>query len=158
MKNILSILALVVIGFTVFYYFYSPSSPVLEVPTEVSTTTTPVATTSTNVFTNSGEPTSKKVEVKMGQTGTAFNVSLKPLEILEESRCPSDVQCIQAGTVRVKVLFSSDLGTAPQEFALDRSVSTESELVKLVEVRPYPSSVARIAQGDYVFVFEVKKR
>jgi hypothetical protein len=43
-------------------------------------------------------------QLKLGQTGDFGPVNLTPVNVDEDSRCPTGVQCIWAGTVRVKVL------------------------------------------------------
>lgn len=46
-------------------------------------------------------PAFGEVTVGMGDPAHFIGVSLTPLMIAEDSRCPAGVQCIQAGTVRV---------------------------------------------------------
>lgn len=99
-----------------------------------------------------------KVEARLGQGVSALGMTVTPLEVVEESRCPQDVQCIQAGTVRVRVRLSSGLGTSGQVIALGGSMTTEAETVKLVDVTPYPSSGTQIAPESYRFTFEIARR
>src|SRR5436853_3142264 len=54
----------------------------------------PTATT-----TQSGTVT---LQAAIAQTVSGNGVSIVPLQVLEDSRCPTDVQCIQAGAVRLK--------------------------------------------------------
>lgn len=109
-------------------------------------TTTPVSTTSV------------LLKADMNQKVTGVGVSLTPLKILEDSRCPSDVQCIQAGTVRVQVRLTSASGTATQEFKLGQAVTTETQIITLTEVLPAKKSTVTLKASDYVFTFEIKKR
>lgn len=67
------------------------------------------------------------VTARMGQEVSALGVHVTPLKILEDSRCPIDVTCIQAGTVRLQAKLVSGLGTATQEFKLGQVVTTEAE-------------------------------
>ncbi len=85
-------------------------------------------------------------------------MTLTPRELLEDSRCPSDVQCIQAGTVRVRTSLTSRLGTADQVFTLNQPITTEAEEVTLVEVKPGKVSTITVKESDYRFVFSVRKR
>ncbi|MCK9351694.1 MAG: hypothetical protein WCT49_01890 [Candidatus Paceibacterota bacterium] len=98
------------------------------------------------------------VMVSIGEKKTASDVSIAPRELLEDSRCPANVQCIQAGTVRMKALMISGLGTALQEFALGKMITTEAEEVTLIEVLPAAVAGVKIEPSAYQFVFTVKKR
>jgi hypothetical protein len=94
----------------------------------------------------------------LGENVQSLGVTLTPNEVLEDSRCPKDVVCIQAGTVRVKSKLTSGQGTADQIFILNKPITTEAEEITLVQVDPYPSSKKTIAKSDYVFHFEISKR
>lgn len=102
--------------------------------------------------------TSATVSARIGQAVSALDVALTPEALLEDSRCPVDVQCIQAGTVRMRAELRSGLGTAKQVFILNQPITTEVEIVTLVAVSPEPHSGQTIAAGDYIFTFEIKKR
>lgn len=43
------------------------------------------------------------VEVRLGGTARLANLSVRPLAVLEDSRCPRDVTCIWAGRLRLRV-------------------------------------------------------
>lgn len=103
---------------------------------------------------NTGERISAGIE----QSASALGVTVTPREVLEDSRCPVDVTCIQAGTVRLRATLESGLGSAEQEFTLGEPVTTEVEEVTLVQVDPAPLSTESVGPQDYVFYFEIKKR
>ncbi len=94
----------------------------------------------------------------LGQKKTGLNVSLTPLEIVEDSRCPSDVQCIWAGTVKVRTKIESALGSSEMVLELGQSVTTEAEEITLLEVWPGKSSADVIPVSSYRLTFDVKKR
>lgn len=98
------------------------------------------------------------LQTRVGQEVSGLDVRITPLEILEDSRCPADVMCIQAGTVRVSARLLSGLGEAKQEFKLGQPVTTEAEEITLTNVSPEPKAGIKINDGDYVFHFEVAKR
>lgn len=115
--------------------------------------------TSTPSIEGSGEPQSQNVEAGIGQTVTALDVSITPTEVVEDSRCPSDVQCVQAGRVRVRAEISSGLGTATQVFLVGESITTEAEAITLLEVKPSSKlSTVTLKPSDYRFVFKIEKR
>lgn len=110
----------------------------------------PVATT-----TQQGTVT---VELALNKRSVPIQEAITLLEVTEDSRCPRDVQCIQAGTVRVKARLESGMGTATEIFTLGGTITTETEEFTLIAVRPETESQKTIAPGDYRFVFRVTKR
>lgn len=63
------------------------------------------------------------------------------LEVVEDSRCPRDVQCIQAGraVVRVRVLRDGDL--VEEELIVDgRGVTTDRGPLMVLGLEPYPDT------------------
>lgn len=99
---------------------------------------------------------SQTVSVKMNETVDIFGAKLTPVDVLEDSRCPIDVQCIQAGTVRLMVNIENNLGAAELEFTLSESVVTETQEITLIQVEPTNDSKAATNKGEYTFIFKVK--
>lgn len=102
--------------------------------------------------------TGERVSAKLGESASVLGVTVTPLEVLEDSRCPIDVECIQAGKLRIQATLQSGLGTADQEFELFEPITTEGEEVTLIQAEPVPESTVTIDEGDYTFYFEIKKR
>ena len=102
--------------------------------------------------------TSERLELKLNESGTGNGVTVAPLQLLEDSRCPLDVECIQAGTVRVRATLVSGLGTATQIFILGEPITTEGEQVILSRVLPDKESTVTVTPQEYIFIFEIKKR
>lgn len=78
--------------------------------------------------------------------------------ITEDSRCPTNVQCIHAGWVTVEVSVQKD-GESIGDFELTLGAALESQspeasfeglVIRLLEVNPYPQDPGAIEQGDYV--------
>lgn len=104
------------------------------------------------------QPETASVEVRLGETASKLGVSITPHIVLEDSRCPLDVTCIQAGTVRIHAELASALGTGWQTFELGVPITTEAEEVTMVSVSPTPHSERTIEDAEYVFRFEIRKR
>lgn len=104
------------------------------------------------------EDESVTLEARMGEQVSGLDVQITPLKLLEDSRCPTDVTCIQAGTVRLQAKLSSGLGDATQEFKLGEPITTEAETVTLISVSPEPKSTVQLKDNDYRFTFTVTKR
>lgn len=104
-----------------------------------------------------------QITTKIDQGASALGVKIVPLAILEDSRCPADVVCIQAGTVRVRALVVYAGGESEQMFVLGQRVPVGEELdadaygeVTLVDVKPYPYAGKPTAPADYKFTWEVR--
>ncbi|MEK7612258.1 MAG: hypothetical protein AAB407_02875 [Patescibacteria group bacterium] len=97
-------------------------------------------------------------EVKLGETIGFLDVKINPLELIEDSRCPIDVQCIQAGTVRVQTRIVSGLGESTMIMELNKPITTEAEEIILINVMPVAESTKTISESDYVFTFSVSKK
>lgn len=98
-------------------------------------------------------------EARLNQTVTMLNVSVTPLVIVEESRCPIGVECIQAGTVRVRAYVVGLGGSSfEQTFRLGDPVTKSGETIELIAVSPFPRANETISQNDYRFTFRVARR
>ncbi|MCR4325261.1 MAG: hypothetical protein NUV59_00425 [Patescibacteria group bacterium] len=106
----------------------------------------------------SGSLSPERIEARIGQGASAMGVKVIPLEILEDSRCPSDVTCIWAGRVRLLAELQSASGTAEREFILGQPVATGAVSITLIAVYPDTLSTVSIGQGDYRFVFELWRK
>ncbi len=111
----------------------------------ISTSTTPA-------------PQKATVTAKLGQKVSALGISITPLEVTDDSRCPQNVQCIWAGTVKLKATLESGMGTAPVTFELGFPISSEAEFVTLVSVTPAPVAGQEKDPSAYRFTFEISKR
>lgn len=98
------------------------------------------------------------LQTVIGQEVAGLNIRITPLEVVEDSRCPIDVQCIQAGTVKVRATLVGGLGSASQIFTLNTPVTTESEKITLISVSPEKESKKTIASADYRFTFTIVKK
>lgn len=73
--------------------------------------------------------------------------NVRVVELLEDSRCPVDVTCIQAGTVRVKL----EINDQEVVLALEQSQSLSGMTVTLTQVEPIPYSNRERKLEEYVF-------
>jgi len=78
-------------------------------------------------------------------------------QVVEDSRCPRDVQCIQAGTVRVRGTLGDGSRTTSQIFKLGESVTLGEKKVKLTKVEPDTISNTKIENSSYIFHFSEEK-
>lgn len=117
-------------------------------PTPATSPTTPVTPTPAG-STQSGSGT-----LALGQSSVVGGATLKPISIVEDSRCPVGVQCIQAGTVRVSMTVTANGGSTTQTFGLGKPLIARGERITLTSVTPAKSTTAA-ASADYRFTFSV---
>ena len=107
--------------------------------------------------------TQKVVKVQINQQkkviGTKFTV--KFLEMVEDSRCPSDTNCIWAGNAKIKIRVTKS-GKTAKIFELntnlaDKTVVFEGHEFKLTALTPAPRSNIRINRNGYTATLTVTK-
>jgi len=125
-------------GGVIFYYSKNNSAPSTDTPTTQN---------------ENGE-----VTISLNERADVAGITITPLSVVEDSRCPIDVNCIQAGRVRVRATLTSGLGTADQIFIIGEPITTEAEVITLTRVTPAPISTVQIKDADYRFTFKVVKQ
>ena len=76
-----------------------------------------------------------------------------PLAVLEDSRCPSDVQCISAGRLRISARIELGSGSETRELIQGEPVQLADGTLELFEVLPYAKADEPVAAEDYRFGF-----
>ena len=117
-----------------------------------SSTTVVVIGTTTPVVT-------KTLTVGIGEKAQVGAFGITPVQVLEDSRCPVNVQCIQAGTVRLRAQIVSTIeGTRTADFTLGTPISFDSNSItaKLSEVSPVTVAGNKIATSSYKFTFIIQ--
>ena len=100
-------------------------------------------------------PLNQRVTLARGEVGVidGSSIRLQFVNVTGESRCPSDVVCIQAGDAVVHIHGIDADGSADYELhAGDASRAAETRRglrVQLVDLQPYPVSTRPIAPDDY---------
>ena len=113
-------------------------------------------------------------DLKIGETatigldGSSVGPTVELAEILEDSRCPSDVTCVWAGRAHIRIIVTSSgdsLGFGTVELTLEAGdLGTEenkvvgnngSYLLTFIELAPYPISTVKLSSQDYTARLEV---
>lgn len=102
-------------------------------------------------------------EPQENEDGKLNKIKIQFLDVLEDSRCPSDVQCVWEGRAVILLKITVDNGSLrvdePKEFFINLStVLTESQskakfdghTIFLKELEPYPLSSRQIKKNDYI--------
>jgi hypothetical protein len=134
------------------------SNPLVAATTSNETTTLP-----TPVVTHPVTPTATPhaygvITLALDQVAKFADVTITPTDIIEDSRCPVNAQCIQAGTVRVSVKFTTPAGTNTQTLTLNQPVTVNGVSITLTNAQPGKKVGTTISKSDYRFTFDVQKK
>ena len=103
-----------------------------------------------------------RVRINRDAMARKGRVNIRFVALVEDSRCPRDVQCIQAGNARIRVRVTR--GGRSQVLVLDTDLRGNRPDVfaghefRLVSLTPEPASNIRINPNGYVATIEVKRR
>ena len=75
------------------------------------------------------------VEVRLGGTARLGDLAVRPIAVIEDSRCPSDVDCVWAGRLRLRAAVS---GLGEAELILGRPLALPGGTLTLVAAMPAP--------------------
>ena len=104
------------------------------------------------------------VEIKKVPLGTMYHnkgISIKFVKVLNDSRCPKEVNCVRAGEAKIVVaIYENENFVREKELVIDASgfISDANNLafsstvfsIFVVGLYPYPSSNNAIQSEDYV--------
>ncbi len=93
--------------------------------------------------------------ISVGQTATIAGVAVT-LNKVDDSRCPTGVQCIWAGTVTASVTLALNGETSTRDMTLDAEpVEFKGYFVSLTAALPYPKEGVMTDKKDYMLTFHV---
>lgn len=107
-------------------------------------------------------------KLNFGESVQFMDVSLKFVEVVQDSRCPKAVQCIWAGEVIVLVdVFKNGNKVEQKKLTINSTFSLKKQLGNLFSsevlsvsgfnVLPYPVSSNKIEVEDYYIQLDVRK-
>ena len=102
-------------------------------------------------------PSQNKGEVGLGEKLKLGAIQVRPLSVIEDSRCPADVKCSSANriVVRTEVRGPKSVKTRDFEIGYTREIEGAGGLM-LAEVSPSPTVDAMIAPAAYRFTYLVR--
>ena len=90
----------------------------------------------------------------LNELATLDGLTVRPLAVIEDSRCPLLVRCVWAGRVRISAQVS---GEGVRELTLGESLTVSSGTLTLVDVRPSKRTPEAIAPREYQFTFTFQR-
>ena len=110
----------------------------------------------------SASPQTKSLLVKVDQekTVSGTRIKVKFIELIEDSRCPVDVNCVWAGNAKIKLRFSK--GSDEEVVELNTTLKPQTidfggYRFKLAGLTPRPRSNVRISRLGYVAALTANK-
>lgn len=97
------------------------------------------------------------VTLRSGDAVAFEDMSLQVRNSIADSRCPSDVVCIWAGTVTVDVDITAKGKTETKTLELGKTVHSGTNAITLTHVDPYPETAGSIETTDYAFTLTIEK-
>ena len=96
------------------------------------------------------------VQVKFNQKILNNGVYITPLSLVSDSRCPSSVTCIWAGTVVIKIRLEEGTFSEEKEIELGNTVLFRDKTVTLERVTPGKEKTGEIPSSNYIFTLSAK--
>jgi hypothetical protein len=100
------------------------------------------------------------VKVDQEKTVSGTRIKVKFIELIEDSRCPVDVNCVWAGNAKIKLRFSK--GSDEEVVELNTTLKPQTidfggYRFKLAGLTPRPRSNVRISRLGYVAALTANK-
>ena len=91
----------------------------------------------------------------LGQAGEVNGLRFRPLEVVEDSRCPARVQCVWAGRVVLHVGVGKPGGgeETRMDVTLGEPTSVYGGTLTLVNVEPPKGKMVSLERDAYLFTF-----
>jgi len=105
-------------------------------------------------------PETMRVQINKEKRFAKSRVLIRFVELVDDSRCPTDTNCIWAGNAKIKITVSS--GGRSKMLTLDTNGPNQAATavgysIKLIGLTPEPRSNIRINRNGYVATFEAEK-
>jgi hypothetical protein len=91
----------------------------------------------------------------LGQVATVNGLRIRPIEVIEDSRCPALVHCVWAGRLTVRARMTGPGWTQIRDFAVGSPQAVDQYRVTLVAAEPQKAAPGEIDPRAYRFTFAV---
>ena len=103
-------------------------------------------------------PASSGPTAGLNQVATVNGIELRPIKVVEDSRCPANVQCVWAGRLVVRARMTGSGWTQIRDFELGVAQAVDQYLVTLVSAEPPKTAPGQIDPRAYRFTFSASGR
>lgn len=94
----------------------------------------------------------------LGQTGLVGGLRIRPIAVVEDSRCPALVRCVSAGRLVVRARMNGPGWTQIRDFELGVPQAVDQYRVALMSAEPPKAVPGEIDPRVYRFTFAVSGR
>ncbi len=102
-------------------------------------------------------PAAASTVAGFGQVARAGGLTVRPLELLEDSRCPALVRCIWQGRVRIRAEIRDSAGRHSRELTLGEPLPVDGGMLTLVSVEPPKLAPGETRSAEYRFEFRFER-
>ena len=101
-----------------------------------------------------------RVQINKEKSFAKAKLTVRFVELVEDSRCPTDTQCVWAGNAKIKIRVT--MNGRSQDLTLDtngpkQAATAIGYTIRLIGLTPEPRSNVRINRNGYVATFEAVK-
>jgi len=90
----------------------------------------------------------------LGQIAAGNGLKIRPIEVIEDSRCPAEVNCVWAGRLKVRARMNGPGWTQIRDFELGVPQAVDQYRVTLIAAEPQKQAGAEIDPRAYRFTFD----
>lgn len=90
----------------------------------------------------------------LGQVAVVSGLTVRPIKLIEDSRCPALVRCVWKGRLIVRARMSGQGWTQIRDFELDVPQAVDRYRVTLVAAEPQKAAPGEIDPRTYRFTFD----
>lgn len=94
----------------------------------------------------------------LGQIAAGNGLQVRPIEVVEDSRCPAAVNCVWAGRLTVRARMNGPGWTQIRDFALGVPQTVDQHQVTLISAEPQKQAGAETDPRAYRFTFQFDVR
>lgn len=94
----------------------------------------------------------------LNQVASVNDLRIRPIEVIEDSRCPSNVQCVWAGRLSVRARMNGPGWTQIRDFQMGVPQAVDQYLVTLINADPPKAAPTAIDPRSYRFTFAVSEQ
>ena len=99
-------------------------------------------------------PTPAGPTAGLGQTASGNGLMVRPIKVVEDSRCPAAVNCVWAGRLTVRARMNGPGWTQIRDFELGVPQAVDQYRVTLISAEPQKQAGAEIDPRAYRFTFD----
>lgn len=90
---------------------------------------------------------------RIGERVYVSGPTVRPIAIVEDSRCPADVTCVWAGRVVIRAEIGTGRGKQEMTLTLGEPIPVADGALTLTEVTPVARHTRPVKPADYRFTF-----